>query len=182
VQEGEDTGVKTNRQIAAECAEAAWSWLCERYGLPIPAVRQLLHEIPQLNSTPSMPSYRISMTRKKPFYVPGVPSSKPGEVVIAGTSLLWLPNCRTNNTIESWTLQFVGEFTRSIELQKNWNQEKIPEDITPRAILNQIEFAKLFFPHLARKHKEAIKEIMKSIRADLKRIEKARALQQVNTE
>jgi hypothetical protein len=162
--------MKTNRQIATECAEAAWSWLCDRYGLPSPAIQRILNS----PSSVSMPSFRISMTRKRPFYVPGVPATRPGEVVISGTSLLWLPNCRTNNSIESWTLQFVGEFTRSIELQSNWNFENLSVGLTHKAVLNQMEFAKTFFPHLTRKHKQGLSTILKEIRAEEKKLQKGK--------
>jgi hypothetical protein len=145
-----------------------------RYGFPLPTVQELFTGSLDGSFLPSMPAYRISMTRKKSFYVPGVPSSRPGEVVIAGTSLLWLPHCRTNNTIESWTLQFVGEFTRAIEVQKNWNEEKIPDDVVAKSVLNQIEFARAFFPHLCRKYKDTIREITRQLRADIKQIGRRR--------
>jgi len=161
--------MKTNRQIAEECAQAAWSWLCERYHIPIPTIQQMLRDSDSNRRTLKMPSYRVSMTRKKSFYAPGASPSNPGEVVIARNNLSWLQHCPTVNSIESWTLQFVEEFTRAIELQEGWDDRNVKEGLRFRATLNQIEFAKEFFPHLHRQHREKLKLIARSARSELKK-------------
>jgi hypothetical protein len=160
--------MKTNKQIAEECAHAAWSWLCLKYGIPIPSVQQLF----RYSSEPPivMPSYQVSMTKQKPHYVPPVPGSAPGEIIASARNLEWLPQCKTNSHIESWTLQFVEGFTRAIEHQQRGpgmsnNKETVP----PKATLNKIEFAKEFFPHLYRKNREKVQKILNRARAGVKR-------------
>jgi hypothetical protein len=159
--------LKTNRQIADECAEAAWSWLCERYDILLPTLQQLLNPEEDTRLPAAMPEYRVSMSHRKAFSVPGIPGSRRGQVVISGTSLLWLPNCRTRNTIESWTLQFVGEFTRMLEMERQWLHESMQEELSLRATINKIEFAKLFFPHLYRAEKVTIDQILRKSRKEL---------------
>ncbi len=159
--------LKTNRQIADECAEAAWSWLCERYEILLPSLQRLLDQEQDSGNSAHMPEYRVSMSHKKAFSVPGIPGSSPGQVVVSGTSLLWLPNCKTRNTIESWTLQFVGEFTRMLEMERQWLHGSTPDELTLRAVINKIEFAKLFFPHLYRADKVAVDQILRKSRKEL---------------
>jgi hypothetical protein len=158
--------LKTNRQIADECAEAAWSWLCERYDIPLPSLQQLLQTENHRNHPAGKPEYRVSMSHRKAFSVPGIPGSSSPQIVISGTSLAWLPNCRTKNTIESWTLQFVGEFTRMLEMERRWLYES-SEELTLRATINKIEFARLFFPHLYRADKVTIDQILRKSRKEL---------------
>ena len=114
-----------------------------------------------------MPAYRVSMSHQKSFYVPGLPGSKAGEVVISAKSLQWLARFRTNNAIESWTLQFVEEFTWAIELQQRWKDDKGPEHLSLKTALNQIEFAKEFFPHLYRENSESFSRILRKIHSEL---------------
>ena len=159
--------MKTNKQIADECAQAAWAWLCERYEIPTPQIQLLINPEHGEGLNVGMPDYRVSMSHKKAFSVPGIPGSSAGQVVISGTNLLWLPNCRTKNTIESWTLQFVGEFTRMLEIERQWLHESTPEELTLRAVMNKIEFAKLFFPHLYRADKVTIDQIFRKSRKEL---------------
>ena len=89
--------------------------------------------------------------------------------IIAGKSLTWLPKCRLNNSIESWTLQFVGEFTRAIELQQRATNGRVFDDLSLKTTLNQIEFTKLFFPLLYRKHHEVLSKMMKRVRSELRK-------------
>jgi len=161
--------MKTNRQIADECAQAVWSWLCERYDIPLPTIQQVIQDLSSNGQQIEMPGYRVSMTQKKTSTVSGISNAQPNEVIIAGKSLSWLPKCRLNNAIESWTLQFVGEFTRAIELRRQGELGTEYDDLTLKATLNQIEFAKLFFPHLYRKHREALTQIMKRLHSAQRR-------------
>jgi len=161
--------MKTNRQIADECAQAVWSWLCERYGIPLPTIQQVLKDLPSNGQLMKMPGYRISMTQKKSSSVSGLSDLLSTEVTIAGKSLRWLSKCRLNNPIESWTLQFVGEFTRVIEFHRRVDNGRKYDDVFLRSTLNQIDFAKRFFPHLYRKHREMLVKLAKRMRSDLQK-------------
>ena len=161
--------MKTNLQIADECAQAAWSWLCERYDIPIPRIQQIIKDLYYDKHPVEMPAYRVSTSHQKSFYVPGVVGSKTGEVVIAARNLEWLARFQTNNAIESWTLQFVKEFTWAIELQQRWKEDKGPEHLSLKTALNQIEFAKEFFPHLFRENSESFNRILRKIHSELRK-------------
>ena len=161
--------MKTNRQIVQECAQAAWSWLCERYGIPIPSIQQMFGDQDTGRNPLRMPSCRVSMTHKKSFYAPGKSPSKPGEVIIAGKNLSWLPHCSTKNSIESWTLQLVEEFTRAIELNESWEGKSATAEIQTRAVLNQINFVREFFPHLYLQHRQRLNLIARNARSELKK-------------
>jgi len=164
--------VKTNRQIAEECAQAAWSWLCERYDIPIPRIQQVIKTYYFDTQAVDMPGYRVSMSHRKAFTVPGIPGTSKPEVVISGQQILWLPGCRANNTIESWTLQFVGEFTRALELQRPADDPATAEEPALKSTLNKIEFAKLFFPHLYRKERKTVTQILRKTKADLRKLDR----------
>lgn len=164
--------MKTNRQIAEECAQAAWSWLCERYDIPIPRIQQVIKTYYIETHVIDMPAYRVSMSHRKAFTVPGIPGTSKPEVVISGRQLLWLPGCRANNTIESWTLQFVGEFTRALELQRLAADPITADEPALKSTLNKIEFAKLFFPHLYRKERKPVTQILRRTKAELRKLDK----------
>jgi hypothetical protein len=161
--------MKTNRQILEECAQAVWSWLCERYSIPLPSIRGMVEEQHPEWTFLCMPHIRVSPTRRNSFFAPGNSSMKPGEVTIAQKKLLWLPKCPTKNSIESWTLQLVEEFTRAIELRESLEGRSRPTQIAPRATLNQIEFAREFFPHLYKEHRGKLNQIARDARLDLKK-------------
>jgi hypothetical protein len=166
--------VKTNRQIADECAQAAWSWLCEHYDIPIPRIQQIIKDFYFDRQQVVMPAYRVSVSHQKSFYVPGRDGSKTGEVVIAARNLEWLAGFQTKNTIESWTLQFVKEFTWAIELQQRWNDDQGPKNLSLKTSLNQIQFAKEFFPHLYHQNSESLNRIVRKIRTNLGKISNVR--------
>jgi len=161
--------MKTNKQIADECAVAAWSWLCLQYDIPIPRIQQIIKEFYDETIEVAMPPYRVSLTRQRPLFVPPIPGSSPGEVIAAANNLQWLSGCRTNNRFESWTLQFVDGFTRIIEFQRKAGGSVSMGDIQFRAMLNQVDFAKDFFPHLHRKYRQRLTQLLRVAKTEMRR-------------
>ena len=120
----------TQKQIAQQAAGSAWEWLCAKY-----EVRA------------AMPLYYVSRAGRFPKYVHSKwrvrIAAKRGQWATyikktVGVYANWIP-C---TIYESWTLQFVHEFTHAIQGDQ---RRRYSEVETTR---NEIEFAREHFPAL----------------------------------
>ncbi len=122
---------KSQKQIAGEAAVHAWNWLCAKY-----EIRGAL-----------MPPYYLSRVGRFPKYV-----QSRRRVRIATSRIRWATYIKKRvgayanwipcTIYESWTLQFVHEYTHAIQGDQ---KRRYSEVETTR---NEIAFAQEFFPHL----------------------------------
>lgn len=120
----------SRRQLAQEAAAEAWEWICKRY-----------------QTTAAMPEFYLSNAARFPKF-----QRQERRVRIVAKRLKWgtyvkkrvgfFANWIPCTQYESWTLQFVHEFTHAIQADQ---KRRYSEVETTR---NEIAFAKDHFPHL----------------------------------
>src|SRR5512140_1631853 len=122
--------MKSKRQVAEDAATRAWEWICKKYD--VEAV---------------MPSYYLSVSGRFPKFLLRKRRVRIAEKRLkwatyvrkrAGAYANWIPCTRE----ESWTLQFVHEFTHAIQR----DQQRLYSEV--ETTRNEIEFAREQYPHL----------------------------------